>query len=87
MEQGVIPGPQGTRWHVGCLVCGGKKERLKGFVFGHGRNGKKDLPGCGKRLDSAAKTDGEGGVWCRECLVSPQYFSGKTPLIIFFSSC
>lgn len=30
----------------------------------------KSQPGCGKQLDSAAKRDVEGGVWCRECLVS-----------------
>jgi hypothetical protein len=64
MERGVVPGPQGTRWHVGCLVCGGKKQG--------GRNveRKKGVPGCGKKLDSAAKGDGEGRLWCRECLVS-----------------
>ncbi|CAE6423235.1 unnamed protein product [Rhizoctonia solani] len=25
-------------------------------------------PGCGKQLDSGAKYDQEGGVWCRECI-------------------
>ncbi|KAF8642259.1 hypothetical protein AX16_009534 [Volvariella volvacea WC 439] len=41
-----------------------------------GRNGtrlvwedRQAVPGCGKRLDSAAKSDGDGGVWCRECLL------------------
>jgi len=29
----------------------------------------KSQPGCGKKLDSAAKRDVEGGVWCRECLL------------------
>ncbi len=24
MEKGVVPGPKGSRWHSGCLVCGGK---------------------------------------------------------------
>jgi hypothetical protein len=62
MERGVVPGPQGTRWHVGCLVCGGKKDKMV-----EKRDG---TPGCGKKLDSAAKGDGEGGIWCRECLVS-----------------
>ncbi|KAG9314484.1 hypothetical protein JVU11DRAFT_5281 [Chiua virens] len=61
MEMGVVPGPQGSRWHATCLVCGGKgteKSRRD-----------KLQPGCGKRLDSAAKRDTEGGVWCRECLL------------------
>lgn len=62
MEKGVVPGPQGSRWHGSCLICGGKG----GTVRGRRDNTK---PGCGKRLDSAAKSDGEGGVWCRECLV------------------
>lgn len=66
MERGVIPGPQGTRWHSSCLVCGGKKTRP---ISWYGRE-EKGKPGCGKRLDSAAKSDGEGGVWCRECIVS-----------------
>jgi len=66
MEKGVVPGPQGSRWHSACLVCGGKAATAairKGL-----RN--PEEPGCGKKLDSAAKTDGEGGVWCRECRVS-----------------
>ncbi|KAF9240905.1 hypothetical protein BU15DRAFT_87475 [Melanogaster broomeanus] len=62
MEMGVVPGPQGSRWHATCLVCGGKGA-------GKGRRDRSQ-PGCGKRLDSAAKRDTEGGVWCRECLVS-----------------
>jgi hypothetical protein len=68
MERGVVPGPQGTRWHASCLICGGQEAK--------GRNGRRvaDKPGCGKKLDSAAKTDGEGGVWCRECLVGDAYF-------------
>jgi len=70
MERGVVAGPQGTRWHSSCLVCGGKKEITTAYLLGRSRDEKKDVPGCGKRLDSAAKTDGEGGVWCRECLVS-----------------
>ncbi|KAF8475430.1 hypothetical protein JB92DRAFT_2770334, partial [Gautieria morchelliformis] len=56
MEYGVVPGPQNTRWHAVCLVCGGKGAKLP-------------RPGCGKKLDSAAKTDHDGGVWCRECMV------------------
>lgn len=63
MERGVVPGPQGTRWHATCLVCGGQESKR--------RSGRRDesKPGCGKKLDSAAKSDGEGGVWCRECLL------------------
>lgn len=69
MERGVIPGPQGTKWHSSCLVCGGKKSRP---ISWYGRE-EKGKPGCGKKLDSAAKSDGEGGVWCRECIVSSWY--------------
>ena len=63
MERGVVPGPSGTRWHSACLSCGGKDRR--------GRAGRRNPgePGCGKKLDSAAKTDPDGGVWCRECWV------------------
>ncbi|KAF6766330.1 hypothetical protein DFP72DRAFT_985401 [Ephemerocybe angulata] len=81
MERGVIPGPQGTKWHATCLVCGGKKTRP---VSWYGREEEKGKPGCGKRLDSAAKTDGDGGVWCRECILgiqsSPSPSPTKTPL-------
>ena len=45
-------------------MCGGKKDS------GWKTERKKGIPGCGKKLDSAAKGDGEGGIWCRECLVS-----------------
>lgn len=65
MEKGVVPGPQGTKWHVNCLVCGGK-----GAADKKGRRHDEKQPGCGKRLDSSAKGDGEGGIWCRECSVS-----------------
>jgi len=68
MERGVVPGPQGTRWHAACLVCGGKKETTVTRLLGR-EDKKSGQPGCGKRLDSAAKSDGEGGIWCRECLV------------------
>ncbi|KAH7915407.1 hypothetical protein BJ138DRAFT_1077635 [Hygrophoropsis aurantiaca] len=61
MEMGVVPGPQGSKWHATCLVCGGK-----GINKGRRDKGQ---PGCGKRLDSAAKRDKDGGVWCRECLL------------------
>lgn len=62
MERGVVLGPQGSRWHAACLVCGGKEAR--------GRRKDDGKAGCGKKLDSAAKTDAAGNVWCRECLVS-----------------
>ncbi|KAF7339354.1 hypothetical protein MSAN_02149200 [Mycena sanguinolenta] len=66
MERGVVPGPHGSRWHASCLVCGGKKPAsAKSWLIKEER--KKGVPGCGKKLDSAAKEDGEGGVWCREC--------------------
>lgn len=56
-----MPGPQGSRWHATCLVCGGKEAK--------GRRKEDGKAGCGKKLDSAAKTDKDGSVWCRECLV------------------
>jgi len=68
MERGVVPGPQGTRWHASCLVCGGKKVMTSARLLGR-EDKQKGQAGCGKRLDSAAKSDGEGGIWCRECLV------------------
>lgn len=81
MEKGVVPGPQGSRWHATCLVCGGKKELTRG----RWAERKKDEPGCGKRLDSAAKSDGEGGVWCRECLVSiDSFYISQTNAITTF---
>ncbi|KAI0757132.1 hypothetical protein C8Q80DRAFT_79698 [Daedaleopsis nitida] len=61
MERGVVPGPQGSRWHATCLICGGKDAK--------GRRKEDGKAGCGKKLDSAAKTDKDGGVWCRECLL------------------
>ncbi|KAH9946800.1 hypothetical protein B0H21DRAFT_741828 [Amylocystis lapponica] len=61
MEKGVVPGPGGTRWHAACLICGGKEAK--------GRRKEEGKPGCGKKLDSAAKSDRDGGVWCRECLL------------------
>ena len=38
-------------------------------MLGRGEEKKKG-PRCGKKLDSAAKTDTTGRIWCRECLVS-----------------
>lgn len=77
---GVVPGPQGSRWHASCLVCGGKGANK-------GRRDKSQ-PGCGKKLDSAAKRDVDGGVWCRECLLllpldlrNPQADSPIKPLV------
>ncbi|KAF8609253.1 hypothetical protein BDV93DRAFT_601948 [Ceratobasidium sp. AG-I] len=60
MEIGTCPGPNGSRWHSSCLVCGGKDAKKN-------RKNPKD-PGCGKQLDSGAKCDQDGGVWCRECI-------------------
>ncbi len=74
MERGVVPGPQGTRWHASCLVCGGRKDLTAARLLGR-EDKKKGQPGCGKRLDSAAKSDGEGGIWCRECLVGDNYLT------------
>ncbi|KAF9474467.1 hypothetical protein BDN70DRAFT_842224 [Pholiota conissans] len=88
MERGVVPGPQGSKWHASCLVCGGKKEiSRKALLRRVPRDEKKDTPGCGKKLDSGAKVDGEGGVWCRECLLllgvggSPQTSPLKSPMV------
>lgn len=68
MERGVVPGPQGRRWHSSCLVCGGKQAKGRG---GRRVNGQ---PGCGKQLDSSAKRDtDEGGIWCRDCLLLLPY--------------
>jgi hypothetical protein len=47
MEIGTCPGPNGSRWHSSCLVCGGKDAKKN-------RKNPKD-PGCGKQLDSGAK--------------------------------
>ncbi|KAF8807538.1 hypothetical protein BYT27DRAFT_7098630 [Phlegmacium glaucopus] len=92
MEWGVIPGPQGTRWHASCLVCGGKKEITAGRQLGRRRETKgKGEPGCGKKLDSAARSDSSGGVWCRECLLllgvggSPQSSPTRSPLVPSFT--
>lgn len=60
MERGTVIGPQGTRWHASCLICGGKGTKVRA---------KDGVPGCGKRLDSAARLDPTGLVWCRDCLV------------------
>jgi hypothetical protein len=77
MERGVVPGPQGQRWHSSCLVCGGKQTKGRG---GRRVNGQ---PGCGKQLDSSAKRDTGGGVWCRDCLVCTFYLcSGDCKLIV-----
>ncbi|KAF9452640.1 hypothetical protein P691DRAFT_721366 [Macrolepiota fuliginosa MF-IS2] len=88
MERGVVPGPQGSRWHAECLVCGGKRPQSKStsWMLGRGEEKKKE-PGCGKKLDSAAKTDPGGRIWCRECLLmlgvggSPQASPTRTPSI------
>ncbi|KAF8898600.1 hypothetical protein BD779DRAFT_1607360 [Infundibulicybe gibba] len=92
MEFGVVPGPQGTRWHSSCLICGGKKAASQPWNPYRPREEKKrGEPGCGKKLDSAAKGDGEGGIWCRECLLllgiggSPQASPTREPLVSLFT--
>ncbi|KAF8295727.1 hypothetical protein DL93DRAFT_785970 [Clavulina sp. PMI_390] len=72
MERGVVPGPLGGKWHVLCLVCGGKDWKSKSLDFkrwGRGPNdeGSAEL-GCGKKLDSQARMDRIGRVYCRDCL-------------------
>jgi len=82
MEHGVVPGPQGTRWHALCLVCGGKREVSNPWGLWKGREekGKAEI-GCGKKLDSAAKSTKDGNVWCRECLVSYHQLSTKVSIL------
>lgn len=83
MERGVVPGPQGSRWHATCLVCGGKPTTPGTPAFSRGRQAKKHgEPGCGKKLDSAAKSDGDGNVWCRDCLVSSSGYSRPSSIFI-----
>lgn len=65
MEKGVVNGPQGVRWHAACLVCGGKNWRM----LQERNRGDAKVPGCGKKLDSQARGDRTGQVWCRECMV------------------
>ncbi|KAG8832731.1 hypothetical protein FRC17_000827 [Serendipita sp. 399] len=55
-EPGVVPGPNGSRWHSSCLVCGGKGARRQAGE-----------PGCGKKLDRDAKLDRSGRPWCSTC--------------------
>ncbi|KAG8872541.1 hypothetical protein FRB97_007557 [Tulasnella sp. 331] len=71
MERGIVPGPGATKWHGPCLVCGGKRsaanKRASGAWTGRDESLPKS-PGCGKKLDSAAKGDlSEGVMWCRDC--------------------
>ncbi|KAJ7070900.1 hypothetical protein C8F01DRAFT_1108273 [Mycena amicta] len=87
MERGVVPGPQGSRWHASCLVCGGKKPAAKPWAIRDEK--KKGVPGCGKKLDSGAKLDQLGRVWCRECSLllpmemrgSPQTSPARSPVV------
>ncbi|KAF9068091.1 hypothetical protein BDP27DRAFT_1327923 [Rhodocollybia butyracea] len=83
-----VQGPNGTRWHIMCLVCGGRKKPAKGVLRGRDER-RKGEPGCGKRLDSAAKTDGENAVYCRECWLllpaaptSSQWSPTRAPLAL-----
>ncbi|KIY72835.1 hypothetical protein CYLTODRAFT_417610, partial [Cylindrobasidium torrendii FP15055 ss-10] len=80
MERGVVPGPQGTRWHSGCLLCGGKPTNPGTPAYERARQGKrKGEAGCGKRLDSSAKTDEDNNVWCRDCLLLLATSRGPSP--------
>lgn len=66
MERGIVPGPSATKWHATCLVCGGKNNKRSSASWKIREEAKG--PGCGKKLDSAAKGDPtEGVVWCRDC--------------------
>lgn len=68
MEKGVVPGPQSSKWHVLCLVCGGKDWKAKSLEAK--RWGLDDTEiGCGKKLDSQARTDRLGRAYCRDCMV------------------
>ncbi|KAF9518249.1 hypothetical protein BS47DRAFT_1389177 [Hydnum rufescens UP504] len=71
MEKGVVTGPQGSKWHMGCLVCGGKDWKARKEA--QRRKNEGNEIGCGKKLDSQARTDRYGQVWCRDCmtLLSP----------------
>ncbi|KAG8907575.1 hypothetical protein FRB99_003499 [Tulasnella sp. 403] len=67
MERGIVPGPAATKWHASCLVCGGKNNAKRASGMWKSRDEVKG-PGCGKKLDSAAKGDvSEGVLWCRGC--------------------
>ncbi|CDZ97640.1 Zinc finger, LIM-type [Phaffia rhodozyma] len=80
MERGSVVGPARLgcntsgeeRWHQSCLSCGGgtnrgpqkpnKAKLVSPLVESDSR------AGCGRPLDSGAKVDDEGGVWCRGCV-------------------
>lgn len=68
MEPGIVPGPGATKWHAPCLVCGGKQLASKRASASWVTRDDVKGPGCGKKLDSAAKGDiAEGILWCRDC--------------------
>lgn len=69
MERGVVPGPQGSKWHVGCLVCGGKDWKNKHIEAKRWGSDETEI-GCGKKLDSQTRLDSLGRAYCRSCLVS-----------------
>ncbi|KAF7303314.1 hypothetical protein MKEN_01295500 [Mycena kentingensis (nom. inval.)] len=85
MERGVVPGPQGSRWHASCLVCGGKRPPTKPWAIRDEK--KKGVPGCGKKLDSAAKRDAAGRVWCRESFVTNGNAGLSADIASPFSDC
>ncbi|KAJ3759931.1 hypothetical protein EV360DRAFT_93869 [Lentinula raphanica] len=76
-----VQGPNGTRWHFMCLVCGGKKPTTKGVVPRGRDERRKGEPGCGKRLDSGAKIDGDSGLLLPASLASPHWSPTRSPLV------
>ena len=74
MERGVVPGPQGSKWHVLCLICGGKDWQAKSLEAKRWGLDATEV-GCGKKLDSQARTDRLGRAYCRNCMVCIRMFS------------
>lgn len=77
VERGVVSGPGGVsgvaggvKWHKACLTCGGGNGKGPQNIIKRGGHGNDDVVGCGRQLDVDAKVDGQGGVWCRDCVVS-----------------
>lgn len=72
------PGGGGVKWHKACLCCGGGNGKGKVSKGKARAMSKGVLVGCGKALDAGAKYDQEGGVWCRDCLVSRPRFLARS---------
>lgn len=80
MEPGIVPGPGATKWHKPCLVCGGRKAASKRSSGVWTTKDDVKGPGCGKKLDSAAKGDvSEGILWCRDCWDMTRSMSSPLP--------